>query len=265
MSYLTKEVVFKRKLKSLFLRFYNIFDNNNKSAITKNGEDNFLKTLNQFFIVSKINKPIVFDVGANIGLYTKEILSKMPDATICSFEPSQINIDKLNEIFKQNANVKIVPFAASDETKELELFFKKEGSGHSSLYDRQTLDNKQVTLKEIIKTIRLEDFIEQNNIEHINFLKLDIEGHEAKAIEGLSKYLDNSFIDFIQFEYGGTNIDSRVLLLDFYNLLGNNFILAKIKKNSLELRPDYQARYENFQNANYVAISKKVIDKFSKL
>ena len=86
-----------------------------------------------------------------------------------------------------------------------------------------------------------------------------MEGHELAVLEGLGKYLNNDFIDFIQFEYGGCNLDSKTRLIDFFNIFEEKgFIVCKIMKKGLEIRK-FEYWMENFQYYNYVAISKKLI------
>ncbi|PIY58809.1 MAG: methyltransferase FkbM, partial [Candidatus Yonathbacteria bacterium CG_4_10_14_0_8_um_filter_43_17] len=91
--------------------------------------------------------------------------------------------------------------------------------------------------------------------------KIDVEGHELSTLSGFGKYLNADFIDFIQFEYGGANLDSHTNLLDFYNLLTPiGFKIAKVMSQSLELR-EYSPRMDNFVYSNYVAISGKLLQK----
>jgi hypothetical protein len=81
------------------------------------------------------------------------------------------------------------------------------------------------------------------------------------VLEGLGSYLRGDFIDFVQFEYGGTNLDSHTRLMDFYLLFEQSgFKVAKIMPKGLDIRP-YNPWMDNFQYANFVAISTKIIDR----
>ncbi|MHA3098249.1 FkbM family methyltransferase [Acinetobacter brisouii] len=94
----------------------------------------------------------------------------------------------------------------------------------------------------------------------MDFIKIDIEGHELKAFEGFECYMDSSFIDYIQFEYGGVNLDSHTSLMEIYNFFKKRgFSIAKLMPNGLLIR-DYQPWMDNFMYSNYVAISNKVLD-----
>jgi len=74
-------------------------------------------------------------------------------------------------------------------------------------------------MSEKIEIIRAEDYLVKKVIQHIDFIKIDIEGRELRILKGFGSYFNGEFINFIQFEYGGTNIDSKTSLLDFYSLL----------------------------------------------
>ena len=108
-------------------------------------------------------------------------------------------------------------------------------------------------------------YIEKNSIEHIDLLKIDVEGHEIKSLMGFGKYLNSNFIDYIQFEYGGANLDSHTNLLDFYDLLlPAGFKITKIMNGYLELR-DYNPRFDNFVYCNYIAVSKNILSNNTRL
>jgi hypothetical protein len=80
------------------------------------------------------------------------------------------------------------------------------------MYNHEYTDNK--ILLEIQKG---KDYIENNNILEIDFLKIDTEGHEFNVIKGFEEYLDK--IKIIQFEYGGTFKEINVKLIDVINYL----------------------------------------------
>ena len=101
----------------------------------------------------------------------------------------------------------------------------------------------------------LDNYCQKYGVEHIDFLKLDVEGHEFAVFKDAASMLKNVNIDRIQFEYGGCNIDSRVLLKDLFELLiGYGYHLFKIFPKRLELEKCYDQKIENFQYANWLAV-----------
>lgn len=96
------------------------------------GELNVIKRLK----TSGRNNNVIFDVGANIGGYTRALLSVFPEAQIHCFEPAKETFNTLsNNIVEQN--VILNNMGISDEIASKTLYFDKENSGLASLYHRQ--------------------------------------------------------------------------------------------------------------------------------
>jgi hypothetical protein len=146
---------------------------------------------------------------------------------------------------------------------EINLFNADE---HSSLYDIQGLPEKS-SQKQIIELVRGDDFMNENNIDFIDFLKLDIEGAEYDALTGFENCIKNSKVKAIQFEYGYINITTKKLLIDFYNFFeANDYIVGKIFPKIVEFRK-YNFIYEDFIGPNFIAVKKtetKLINLLSK-
>lgn len=252
----------KRKLRGLSLRIFNYIENNGDCNFDKNGEKVFMDTLFDSF--KKGNKKIVFDIGANIGEYAQMIenksLKSTIDVSIHLFEPTKSCFSTISKKFENKDNIILNNFGISDSDDNAIIYYDKEKSGLASLYQRN-LDsyNLELNQSEEIKLRRIDSYIEGKNIKHIDFIKIDIEGHELKAFEGFGKYLNGDFIDYIQFEYGGANLDSHTSLMEIYKFLRTRgFEIAKVMLKGLEVR-EYKPYMDNFSYANYVAVSEKVI------
>jgi FkbM family methyltransferase len=246
-----------RKIKSLCLKVFNSLENNNDCNFDTNGESDFLKN---FLSTLKGKEPVVFDIGSNVGLYVQKILEYAETIDchpqIHAFEPTNECWNILQQKFLNYHNVKLNKFGVSDSEAEATIYYDRESSGLASLYQRN-LKHCQIDFskKETIKLRRLDSYIKENNISHIDLLKIDIEGHELVAFKGLDNYLNAKFIDAIQFEYGGCNLDSHTSLMEIFDILTNSgFKMYKVMPTHLECR-DYRPSMENFQYANYVALS----------
>jgi FkbM family methyltransferase len=251
----------KRKIRGLSLKIFNTIENNGDTSFERNGEKYFIENLLESFKNRK-GRQVLFDIGANIGEYSLMIDSKSNDIDLelHLFEPTKNCFSKISKKFKYKDNIKLNNFGVSDKDSVATIFYDKKESGLASLYQRN-LDSYNLKLdqNEKIQLKRLDTYIEEENIKYINFIKIDIEGHELKAFEGFGKYLDGQFIDYIQFEYGGANLDSHTSLMEIYKLLiERGFKIAKILPKGLEVR-EYYPFMDNFQYANYVAISKRVL------
>jgi hypothetical protein len=118
------------------------------------------------------------------------------------------------------------------------------------VYDRVGVD---LNHREEIQINTIDNFCEENNLTQIDFLKLDIEGNEYRALEGALKMLKGNKIKYIQFEFGGTDIDAKVFFRDFYTLLSPQYQIFRILKNGLYPISEYQEIDEVFVTTNYFA------------
>lgn len=245
-------------------KFYNLLsliisylENNNNADFYKNGENRFLYDLFSNF---KEKQLTIFDIGANVGDYTQFLIQYCQkfdkEMNVHLFEPMPQTFNKLQKRFANEKGLIYNNFGASDENGNRDIYFDHDESVFASLYDRLAV---KLDKKTTIKLIRLEDYISEQKLNKINLLKLDVEGHEFSALKGMGQYLTGNFVDFIQFEYGGTYIDSRTYLNDMFKLLeSRGFKLFKIKRHSLE-PVSYVPALENFAYSNYVAISENLI------
>ncbi|MEM2030860.1 MAG: FkbM family methyltransferase [Archaeoglobaceae archaeon] len=128
---------------------------------------------------------IVFDVGAHFGFFSYYALQKGAKK-IYAFEPNPY----VFEILKEHANIwdkeKIEPFclALSSFEGEAILMIPK----GKELYGWATINETRTeTEKRKIKTTTIDKFVEENNIEKVDFIKIDTEGYEREIIKGAKK------------------------------------------------------------------------------
>jgi len=235
------------------------------SDINKNGEAKLIHLMFEFYSKHAGNEPlIILDVGANQGQYSHTLLRiaeqyQVP-IMIHLFEPLHECFTQIQSHLTQNSSLICNNFGISDSEMESTIFYDPTMTPIASLYRRKVMQyNISMNQSEKIKLKRMDRYIQEKSIKHIHFVKLDVEGHELNALYGFGDYLNGSFIDFIQFEYGETYFDAHIRLLDIYQLLEKrDFQIAKITPNGLILKKYY--RYmENFIYANYVAISNRVL------
>ncbi len=263
-----QENLIRKKLRSLGLHIFKRIENIGNANFSTNGEEVFIHNLFRSFntLNSDNDQITIFDIGANVGNYTNMLLKRnkqyAKNLTIYCFEPTKAAYEELKRKHGNKSNIYIEKTAISNQNGETEIFYDEEKSGFASLYKRNLgAFSIYLNKSERVETIRLDSFIKEKQTEHIHFLKIDIEGHELKAFEGMGDYLHYEFIDFIQFEYGGANLDSHTSLMEFYDLFTRRkFTIAKIMPSGLLIR-DYEYFMDNFIYANFVAISNKVLNR----
>ena len=129
---------------------------------------------------------IVFDVGANLGGWALAVLARLEArARLFCFEPSPSTFAVLRQNVGDCDNVELLDFGLGDKEESLQLLSDAALSGLASVY-RRRLDHIGVSMdrSERVHLRRLDDFCRKREIDHIDFLKLDVEGHELKVLEG---------------------------------------------------------------------------------
>ena len=154
---------------------------------------------------------LVLDVGAHKGETINLFLKNFKVRQIISFEASPKNfeflISKLNHFKKKyiNTNIIMENIALGDEKKVLSFKQFNESSSstiaeideNSSYYKKKykilNFFGKDKNYKTIeIQTNKLCDYIDENNLNFIDFLKIDTEGFEFKILKGLENKINRS-------------------------------------------------------------------------
>ncbi len=201
---------------------------------------------------------VLFDVGANVGDWTVRMLADLGEAcTIYQFEPTR----ECQAVLKGQArpNVILVPFAVGDTDGEAEIYSIAGVKAKSaSLYARgDTCFEDRQYVKERIAITTIDGFMEQHQIERVDFMKMDIEGHELCALKGSVKALKRGAIAALTFEFGTGNINSRTFFRDFWDcLIPLGYRIFRICPGGVLMPVDaYYEDLEYFRGAtNYLAI-----------
>lgn len=226
--------------------------------VQSSGEIQVIKYLVQHVDRSVI--PVVFDVGANIGNYSLEVLSVFgKDVRLYCFEPSTAAFTELAENISNYENVKAYNFGLGEKNETATLYSNSPGSGLGSVFARR-LNHFCIEFKykEEIELRRLDDFCNEKGISHINMLKLDVEGNELSVLKGAKQLIDLHSIDLIQFEFGGSNIDSKTYFQDFFYFLNPNYRIHRVLRNGVVPIDKYKETYEIFITTNYLAVSRRM-------
>ena len=101
------------------------------------------------------------------------------------------------------------------------IFIYNELSGNNSIYNVEKNRPYTVKEKQVISLSTIDYYIKKNNIEYVDLIKIDVEGHEFNVIKGAEKSLDLGVIKQLQFEFndlcklaGYTIIDICKYLMD---------------------------------------------------
>ncbi len=133
----------------------------------------------------------VIDIGANIGYYAMmEARAVTETGHVYAIEPEPRNVDLLHRNIKVNGYHHIDVFQAgvSDHTGMAPLYVSEHSNLHNLLRPMRTKNEDSVIN---IKVYRVDDFVDEHNVDpaDINFIRMDIEGYEVKALAGMQKIL----------------------------------------------------------------------------
>ncbi len=133
------------------------------------------------------------DIGANVG-YLSLVLAKCVgnSGKVFSFEPDAKNFALLKRNLELNADCNITPIsmAVSDSHQPIRLYHAKfdfNGGAHSMLPSEKHSSN----FIEIPATT-IDEFVNAHELKKIDVIKIDIEGAEMKAFNGMSETLHQS-------------------------------------------------------------------------
>ena len=155
---------------------------------------------------------VVFDVGANIGLFSLFVHHRCRKAHVYSFEPVPPVFEKLHEnMALYGLDVKLFNYGISDETRAATITFYPGWSGMSGvyadsaaeesmtrafvqnqdaelgLYADELLEGRFKTETFVCELKTLSDVIREQQIEQIDLLKVDVEKSELDVLHGIAE------------------------------------------------------------------------------
>ena len=133
---------------------------------------------------------IIFDIGANTGVYSLIAKAVNPDARVFAFEPVARVFDKLVKNCSLNKfDIICYQNAVSNFTGKAVIF--DTGEDHIlSVTVNKNLQSPSMAVKEsVIETVTLRQVVEENKLTKIDLMKIDVETHEPEVLEGFGEYL----------------------------------------------------------------------------
>ena len=141
------------------------------------------------WVEKNLNTGDVFiDIGANIGVYTLTAAQKIAQGKVYAFEPFEQNHNSLLSNIELNTfqNIQVEKLAIAECKKNISLFYDEadKNLGMVSAY------NASMKNETIIKAVALDDYAAENKINKIAIVKMDIEGNELFALQGMKNILN---------------------------------------------------------------------------
>ena len=229
-------------------RIVNRWRGENDSRMGHNGE---LRLMRQILP----SGTVAFDVGANSGEWAEEALRVNPTLNLHCFEPNSSAFERLQHNVL-GSNVVLNKFGLGERKGSLDLYVYGEGAEVNSLYNRAGVGLAPLRT-ESAELSTLDAYCDERGIESVDFIKIDVEGHELSVLKGAHGLLKSGRIRALQFEYSGCYIDARVFLKDVWDFLSetnDRYRLFKILPHGLLPVGGYRQEFENLQYSNYLAV-----------
>ena len=159
--------------------------------------------------------PVIFDIGANIGAFTRWANARWANAEIVCFEPVKSNFEILQKNTSDMTNVQLFNAGIGSSNRKQKIYYGRNNIGEASLFkrDQQIEDGEEV------------EICNASDLPACHIMKIDTEGAEIEIIES---YKHNPAVYLIEYhsEQNRFKIDS---------LLKENYILVGSKSD----RPNY--------------------------
>jgi FkbM family methyltransferase len=150
--------------------------------------------------------PMIFDIGANVGLVTQHYRSLFPTAIIHSFEPFTESYLSLEHRCSDDPNIFPHQHAICENVSKRTLYSNRSAATNSllptdsrsdALWGQGVLDTESLVQ---VESTTIDSFCAENNIPTIDILKMDIQGAELRALQGAEKLLSRQAIALIYME-----------------------------------------------------------------
>jgi FkbM family methyltransferase len=145
----------------------------------------------------------ILDVGANVGQTASRYRRLFPNATIHCLEPFP---DSYEAVCRRHAGDDLVrphQLAVAESCAQRSFFVSRSSEANSLLPlgaegDLHMGGPQADVVAEIrVETITLDDFCARHRIDHVNVLKMDIQGGELMALRGATGLLERQAIDVV--------------------------------------------------------------------
>ena len=203
-------------------------------------------------------EPVVLDVGAYRGDYSMGALKANPGAKVFAFEPHPRTFAILKPKSRQ-AGFAAFNLGCSDAEGALTLYdiADEDRSFRTTAYQEIIeghLDRRSESFE--VRTTTIDKFCAATDLDHLDLLKIDAEGHEMHILNGAAGMLRSGKIEAIQFEFNELNAYSGRHFKEFVDILPEyRFFL--LLPDGIAALGEYDPReHENYVYQNIVAIAR---------
>jgi FkbM family methyltransferase len=169
-------------------------------------------TKNIFSLLEKYlpSDSIIIEAGAFDGRDTKKLSALLPNATIHAFEPVPEIFAELTTKTSGLSNIYCYQIALSDKTGTTTFYVAENPKKPGKICQAGTLMVPKERLKKSpilyprtinISTITVDDWAQQNNIKRVDFMWLDLQGHELAVLKAAPQFIQRVRFIFLEVNF----------------------------------------------------------------
>lgn len=202
-------------------------------------------TSNQYFSIPA--EAVVIDVGANIGSMTFRFATMAPKGHVYAFEPTDYAYAKLMKNISLNPQFasRITPvqrFLADHNRLKHEMKAYASWKVDGNATDPHPLHGGLLKPANAIPAVTLDRFCIENEIQRVDLIKIDTDGHEYKVLQGARNTV-KKYLPYVIFEIGAYVLKEQQLEYKQFQDYFDNF-----KYSLLNAKNGQKITVENFSN-----------------
>lgn len=213
---------------------------------------------------------IALDVGANVGEWTHSMVEAATrhgrTVIVHAFEPcpgtARILEAKIGQ-WKLSDAVKLNEIALSAAAGSRVLYSHGSGQGRNSLH---ALTSEPAPILETIQTGTLDEYSRSAELQFIDIIKIDTEGHDMEVLRGGENLFRGKGVGIVQFEYNHRWIAARHFLADAFEFFFPlDYCLGKVTPRGIEFYKAWHPELETFREANFLATTPEIAKQFPQI
>jgi FkbM family methyltransferase len=151
---------------------------------------------------------LVFDIGANRGLFTDKCLSLFENVDLIMVEPNPNLYNFLINKYRTKENIKVLNNLVSEnDNEDIEFFISNADTISTASLDwihkSRFTNDYNWNNKIIVKSVSLDKMISDFGVPDL--IKIDVEGYEFEVIKGLTKKVPKICFEWAEEEYDKIN------------------------------------------------------------
>lgn len=153
-------------------------------------------TFEQVFIKQEYDSTVkktprtIVDAGANIGLASIYFANKFPDAKIIAIEPEESNLEVLKRNIAPYGNIISIRGALWHENTRINLVDPGLGKWGFMTQAQDGVEERYGEIVHEVQGLTLDAIMKEQGIDHIDILKIDIEGAEREVFGDPSAWIE---------------------------------------------------------------------------